>query len=161
MGSPTPHHLVIPDWTKIGIVDSRSAGTVICGYGAQRRGTVGRVSGRCTFVHGVVNRADIGIESFDPNGIEQPGSKQISHDGDCGMIYLDEQGNPWCMHHAITCKDNTTYTSWGTRLEAIMDAHYEYFGIPGSAAAAAHQMNNIPAKSPLHNGGTFTAQTFQ
>ncbi|CAB9525931.1 expressed unknown protein [Seminavis robusta] len=60
---------------------------------------------------------------------ERDGKKAISHDGDCGMIYVDENGFARVMHHAITGNAKGFYASWGISLQRVMTKHAEYFGI--------------------------------
>ena len=142
LGSSTNlHHLRIPDWSEIG---GLSVGTVVVGFGAQRRGTKGVITVRCQHADHVLNRSDVGVESDT--------GTMLTDDGDCGMLYLDEYGTPWTMHHAVTRNNDGTYCSWGTRLDVIMASHYEFFGIKGSQAPAPHQLNSIPTKSPAPFG---------
>lgn len=54
------------------------------------------------------------------------------------MIYVDEYGNPWAMHHAITAdRDFTKYTSWGVPFWRILEKFGEYFGV--DALTSSHQ----------------------
>ena len=120
LGGPTPHHLQIPDWGKLPSRPFKN-GSVVVAFGAQRRGAKGVVVGRCCYHDDLLNSSDICFEACEPG-------MSLSDDGDCGMIYFDENGIPWAMHHAVSRSDGKYY-SWGKSLAAIMASHYEYFGI--------------------------------
>jgi hypothetical protein len=56
---------------------------------------------------------------------------KLSYMGDCGALYLDENGIPRCMHTAIqgVPADNpTVWTSRGAELQDIVNSHSFYFG---------------------------------
>lgn len=67
------------------------------------------------------------------------------------MIYFDEHGFPWSMHHVLTISDKDTANeaciSWGVPLASIVEAHREYFGV-NVVADLATQFTNLQAISP-------------
>jgi hypothetical protein len=147
IGPKTKLDLSCIDWSSLSHNKSTIAeGQKLCGFGAQRRGTTGSVA--CRFSRNDNNglrENDIGIKSFNE------GKKMISHEGDCGMIYFDEHGFPWSMHHVLTISDKDTANeaciSWGVPLASIVEAHREYFGV-NVVADLATQFTNLQAISP-------------
>jgi hypothetical protein len=91
---PNTKHDLLPALTQLSSLPHRiDAGTKICCFGAQRRGTAGIVKYRFNRNdHEVLLQNDIGIDSFGPNG---DGKKMIRPDGDCGMITWTNRGIPW------------------------------------------------------------------
>ena len=121
-------------------------GTELVGFGAQRRGTHGKVSSVWSSAcHEDLRKHDVGVESFDEEEKERDGKKAVSHDGDCGMIYVDENGVARLMHHAITGNAKGFYTSWGISLQRVMTKHAEYFGI---TLPVCHDVSRLQIASP-------------
>ena len=143
LGGPTPHQLVIPDWSEVSNTSPLQIGTAVVAFGAQRRGAKGVVAGRCAKYDGLLDSSDICFEASDPR-------LSLSDEGDCGMIYIDERGIPWAIHHTITRHDGV-YFSWGKSLAVIMSSHYQYFGIEGRQGTAMHQLGYIspPVKADI------------
>ena len=141
-------------------------GTSLYGFGAQRRGTTGKVC--CTiqpgqWPEGPMKVGDVGIDSYDPLEEEIQGSKMITHDGDCGMLYFNDDGVPLIMHQLLTSSKNTPicHTSWGVQLQNVITAHAEYFGIYDSSKEIkiVHQLQ---AASPdRYNGVSIPPQQFK
>ena len=80
--------------------------------------------------------------------------------GDCGALYLDKDGNPWCMHTSIQGvppENPTVWTSRGVMLRDIVNsvAHRFYFGytppISGasSSSSSSHENQASPADIKL------------
>ena len=101
-------------------------------YGAARRGMIGvRVE--------VTDRLDdlsaaFAAKSYETthggDGIAKGGTK-LSYQGDCGALYLGEDGIAWCMHTTIqgVPMDNpSVWTSRGALLQDIVNRHSFYFG---------------------------------
>ena len=63
------------------------------------------------------------------------GTTRLTFGGDCGALYLNEDGFPWCMHtviQGIPKADQKFWTSRGALLQDIVNAHPFYFGsVPG------------------------------
>ena len=134
------------------------AGTELVGFGAQRRGTHGKVSSvwSSEHYHEDLRDHDVGVDSFDKEEKERNGKKEISHDGDCGMIYVDGHGVARTMHHAITGNANGFYTSWGVPLRRVMAKHAEYFGI---TTPVCHDVSRLQIASP--QGGALRPPRFE
>jgi dTDP-4-amino-4,6-dideoxygalactose transaminase len=64
---------------------------------------------------------DMAVTSFNP-------TKQLTDFGDCGMLFFDEHGTPWCMHHILFHSANSGYISFDVPLHAVLEGHPEYFG---------------------------------
>ena len=49
---------------------------------------------------------------------------------DCGALYLDKDGTPWCIHTAVWRKSGNpiTWVSTGTDIQEILNAHVSFFG---------------------------------
>lgn len=63
-------------------------------------------------------------------GTDDDGMKEITHEGDCGMIIIDKNGDPLSMHHAIgeaEVDGNIVYESFSVPLCRIMKVHAAYF----------------------------------
>lgn len=93
-------------------------GTIMVGYGAQGRGTIGAVSepGLSQRV-GYCNAGDIGIS--DPNfGVA------LTEGGDCGAIFIDEEGiyGP-SMHNILWTKPDGKSESYGVPLAKVFANH--------------------------------------
>jgi len=147
---PTIKHDLLPALTNWSSASGKiNTGTKICAFGAQRRGTASIA--RSIFRgndHPDLLKSDVGIDSFGPDGFAK---KIISHGGDCGMIYCDEQGNPLLMHHVLTGEGdppNTVYKSWGVPFKSILKANHRYFGIDVSAQTDSHEISNLQSTSP-------------
>ena len=107
-------------------------GTKLVMYGAARRGMIG------SCVEMLPNddalRADkstrLTTRSFDSNDGVVNGETKLSFGGDCGALYIDEDGAPWGMHTTIygTKSDNKiVWTSRGALLSHIVEGHRFYF----------------------------------
>merc|ERR1712159_758106 len=92
-------------------------GTLLIGFGAQRRGAVGKVSTPCLANKGTSALAgDIGITDRD-------GTSKLTDDGDCGAIFICENGFGLYMHHVLRNYANGRYESFGVPLKSIFKAH--------------------------------------
>jgi hypothetical protein len=95
-------------------------------FGASRRGMIGRRVDPDTNDDKSAEYATRPFVSTTEGQVEINGLTKLSFGGDCGALYLDEDGTPCFMHTAIegTPKDNPTlWTSHGCSLQAIVDAH--------------------------------------
>jgi hypothetical protein len=105
--SPTPGmHVIHP------------RGTIMVGYGAQGRGTIGAVSepGLSQRV-GYCNAGDIGIS--DPNS-----GVALTEDGDCGAIFIHKEGRyGTSMHNILWTKPNGKSESYGVPLATVFANH--------------------------------------
>lgn len=129
---------------------NRERGRRLFGFGPQRRGTVGRVASVWPGLRKSkrIIEGDIGIDSFDPDENESDGNRAITHDSECGMIYVNEIGIGVSMHHVISRSLCGKYwTSWGVPLYYIMLQHGEYFGIK-EATPDRYETCNWQASSP-------------
>lgn len=101
---------------------------LLVGRGAQRRGTDGQYSSTWNYPptpH--VLTGDIGMNSI---GTDDDGMKELTHEGDCGMIIMDKNGDALCMHHAggeAEVDGNIVYESFSVPLCRIMKVHAAYF----------------------------------
>jgi len=136
----------IPDWNQL---PPLAAGTLLVGYGAQRRGAVGRIHQRFSMNRWPLLPGDIAIASFDPQGIEQDGAKQLSDEGDCGMLFLDEQGIPWAMHHVRTSsapgQPTNRFQCFGVPLGSVIESHPAYFAV--RETTGSHQGTTVSHQS--------------
>lgn len=107
--------------------------TTLAGFGAQRRGALGRVVGQIssTEANSGILEDDLCIQSFDPNDESHASGKvQLTHGGDCGMFFLDVYANLWGMHHVLRYRGSTReYTSCCVPIKNILEApsHKEFF----------------------------------
>jgi hypothetical protein len=105
--------------------------TTLAGFGAQRRGTVGRVVGQVGSNEAtvVMLEDDLCIQSFVPSGqAHANGRKQLTDGGDCGMIFLDVYAKPWGMHHVLYYQGSSReYTSCCVPFHKILESHQNYF----------------------------------
>jgi hypothetical protein len=127
--------LEIPDWDSL---PPLQLGTTLVGFGAQRRGAVGVVVGSWKeSTNGPILDGDVFMV---PPG---SGDTQLTDDGDCGALFLDEKGIPWYMHHVVTgtVLEPVTYMSFGVLLRAVMESHPKFFGgrVPNSGTVASDQ----------------------
>ena len=111
-------------------------GALLIGFGAQRRGAVGKVSTPCLANRGTSALAgDIGITDRD-------GTSRLTDDGDCGAIFICENGNGWYMHHVLRTYVNGRYESFGFPLKSIFKAHSLLGGADEAATTReSHQSN--------------------
>jgi hypothetical protein len=75
------------------------------------------------------------------------GETKLSYGGDCGALYLDTNGTPWCMHTTIQGApiDNPrVWTSRGALLQHIVDRHSFYFGSNESQSSPAQLHDDTP-----------------
>ena len=109
-------------------------------FGAARRGMIGV---HVKILDDEKNPGVVAARSYvtDSEGKHiENGEQKLSYVGDCGALYLDEYGKPWCMHTLLTCRsgDSMVWTSRGIMLQNIVDRHSFYFGgtppIEGSAS---------------------------
>jgi hypothetical protein len=93
-------------------------GTIMVGYGAQGRGTIGAVSepGLSQRV-GYCNAGDICIS--DPNS-----GVVLTEDGDCGAIFIDKEGRYGpSVHNILWTKPNGKSESYGVPLATVFANH--------------------------------------
>ena len=104
---------------------------VFIGRGARYRGTKGRYSSIWTHEPTAdVCKGDIGTKSIRIDAKDDNGLRAITREGDCGMIVLNENGEPLSMHHAMGIGEfeGTKYhESYSVPLFRIMKAHSRYF----------------------------------
>lgn len=124
--------------------------TTVVGFGAQRRGTTGRVVSQIGFGEAPkpILEEDLCIQSFDPNGQAQAnGQVPLTDNGDCGMIFLDIYAKPWCMHHALfyrgSCRE---YLSCGVPFNKILESEVHYDFLPHKDITS-HQSSPISRSS--------------
>jgi len=108
---------------------SFKVGTVFAGFGAQRRGASGRNTTSYEAENGLLVD-DIAVYSFDPDNSTSraDGEKQITDSGDWGMLWYDEHGTPWGMHHLINITHEGRSISYGVPLRKVLEGHPKYFG---------------------------------
>lgn len=94
-------------------------------FGAARHGMIGRrVQPDTKDVS--TEFATRSYETTPEGKVETNGVTKLSFSGDCGALYLDQDGNPWSMHTAIQGWPKTNPTCWtsrGSTLQDIVDAH--------------------------------------
>lgn len=87
----TKHSVDLSETAKASMVPK--FGTELVGFGAQRRGTHGKVSSVWSSAcHEDLRKHDVGVESFDKEEKERDGKREISHDGDCGISTSTKTG---------------------------------------------------------------------
>ena len=108
--------------------------TTVVGFGAQRRGTTGRVVSQIGSSEAAepILEEDLCIQSFDPNGQGQANEQNpLTDNGDCGMLLLDIYAKPWCMCHVLfyqgSCRE---YTSCGVPFNKILQSEFHYDFLP-------------------------------
>ena len=111
-----------------------AVGTIVAGFGAMRRGMVGRVSISVNTIPDIPGMdflflGDLGVCSFDPADENlDHGEKQLTDGGDCGMLLFDEHGTAWSMHRALfESAEGNTFISFSTPLRNILAGHPEFF----------------------------------
>jgi hypothetical protein len=115
-------------------------GVLLIGFGAQRRGAVGKVSTPCLAHKGTSALAgDIGITDRD-------GTSQLTDDGDCGAIFICESGDGWYMHHVLRTYGDGRNESFGVPLKSIFKAH-SLLGGADEAATTKESHQSSPGKS--------------
>ena len=125
-------------------------GTILLGFGAQRRGTLGKIFCLSGQSNDYIWKGEYGIVSYDQQELEAIGSKGITHDGDCGMIYVDEYGIARGMHHAASAReDGQCFTSWAVPLERVLRSHAKYFGFEVSDVSEEKSFQCSPQRSTL------------
>jgi hypothetical protein len=107
--------------------------SVLVGRGVQRRGTEGVFSSLWTTEgNPYVRKNDVGM-CWNGAAAGDGGdysSKDISKEGDCGMIVFDGNGDPLSMHHAgfeTTGAGPISYESYSVPLTRIIKAHQSFF----------------------------------
>lgn len=114
------------------LVQGSNIDSVLVGRGAQRRGTEGVFSSLWN-IEGDPNiqKNDVGMcWNGAPAGGGDYSSKEISKEGDCGMIIFDRNGDPLSMHHAsfeTTGAGPISYESYSVPLTRIIKAHQSFF----------------------------------
>lgn len=129
--------LEIPHWDSL---PPLQLGTTLVGFGAERRGAVGVVVG--TWKESI-NGKKLPIldgDLFMVSGPPDSGDKPLTHDGDCGTLFLDEKGIPWCMHHV-----QMGNKSFGVPLRAVMESHSRFFDGLVPYLGTAHQTLGGPS----------------
>ena len=72
---------------------------------------------------------DMCVLSFDPTSDELADGRKILTDfGDCGMLYMDEYGTPYAMHHVLLSKLDGTIASCAVPFSKIVQAHQRFMG---------------------------------
>lgn len=121
-GSGVVGSLKLPDLNYPLALMPPAKGETLVGFGAQRRGSYGKVSIRSVTTPGTNSPAgDIGI--IHPTD----GSKRLTDPGDCGTIFVGLDSTPYYFHH---CRSQTVYpfTSYGVPIWDVMGAHRELGG---------------------------------
>ena len=86
-------------------------------------------------------------------------SKQISKEGDCGMIIFDRNGDPLAMHHAgfaTTGAEPILYESFSVPLTRIIKAHQIFF--PGVTVSENNDNLSIRQTSPQQRASRLVPQ---
>lgn len=98
-----------------------TTGTVVVGFGAQRRGGHGTVHTSSKSTNGRHSRiGNIGIISSDGEG------EKLTDPGDCGTLFLGVDGTPLYFHHCAT--QSTPMISWGFPFADVVAAHTQLGG---------------------------------
>jgi hypothetical protein len=135
--------------------------TALAGFGAQRRGTVGRVvsqvGSNAKANEQEILQDDLCIQSFDPSSgqVHANGRKQLTDVGDCGTIFLDVYAKPWGMHHVLYYQGSSReYTSCCVPFHKILESrqHQDYF--PHNDTSVIRQTSPLirPSSSTKENG---------
>jgi hypothetical protein len=121
-----------------------SAGTLLVGYGAQRRGCIAKVSTPAISVAGQYSLVgDIGVMSRGDNPVK------LTDYGDCGMLLLDSQsGSPVYFHHVFSPH---TMESTGVPFLKVMACHSELGGT--SVEEEEHQIAGFARTPSVHMSG--------
>lgn len=129
--------LPVPGQTKV----PPAPGQRLVLYGAARRGMVGRrilVDAEEDEIPEDMLSAKFVTKSYvtTPDGqVETNGALKLSFSGDCGGFYIDEDGTAWSMHttiQGVPRSNPTVWTSRGTLLQDIVNAHPSFFRNTGS-----------------------------
>lgn len=125
-------------------------GTIMVGYGAQGRGTIGAVSepGLSQRV-GYCNAGDIGI-SYPHFGFA------LTEDGDCGAIFIDVEGRYGpSMHNILWTKPNGKSESYGVPLATVFANHVLLGGTEDSTTAVEQMQQASILGIQSHNFAHF------
>lgn len=82
----------------------------------------------------------------DGNRIEANGDTRLSFVGDCGSLYVDENGIPRCMHtqiQGVPQAKPTVWTSRGADVKDIVNAHSFYFGYASNEDVNGRQASPV------------------
>ena len=96
-------------------------------FSAQSRGTNGHINRKRPSKEDNINEHCSGICSSNEN--EPRGSRQITFDGDSGVIGINSDRIPVAIHHGASCTSNDTHLSWVIPLALIIQKHSKYFGV--------------------------------
>jgi len=102
-------------------------------YGAARRGMIGVRVPSPDDNFGVMYSSTAG-KSYETTGGGDRitnGRAKLSFGGDCGALYLGEEGTAWCMHttfQGIPKENPSVWFSRGALLQHIVNRHAFYFG---------------------------------
>ena len=121
-------------------------GTIMVGYGAQGRGAIGAVSepGLSQRV-GYCNAGDIGISDPDYGAV-------LTEDGDCGAIFIDEEGRYGpSMHNILWTKPDGRNESYGVPLATIFANHALLGGGEDSTSSVEQTQQASIFGSQSHN----------
>ena len=136
---------------SINVPSSSQFFTTVVGFGAQRRGTTGRVVSQIGSSEAAkpILEEDLCIQSFDPSGQAQTnGQNPLTDNGDCGMLLLDIYAKPWCMHHVLfyqgSCRE---YTSCGVPFNKILESEFHYDFLPHKDIAVQQSSPTISRSS--------------
>ena len=124
-------------------------GTKVVLYDAMRRGEAGSVAIPRNQSAGTVSKkGDIGISS-----VENDGSRPLTSDGDCGTLYVTEDGLGLAMHHCLRGNE-APYVSLGIPLASILARHSLFGGEP-EVVAESQQLGKKDAHSESRNIAEF------
>lgn len=109
------------DQHLVSSIQTPKEGTMVVGFGAQRRGAFCMVMDPSKSSSGKHSlKGDIGLQN-----IEVP-SEAVTDGGDCGAIFCSVYGMaPLYFHHVLTCLSEGTMVSYGVPLLKILEAHEE------------------------------------
>lgn len=118
--------------------------SLMIGFGAQRRGAVGKVAIPSLKTNGQYSRVgNIAlIHRDDPN-------VQITDAGDCGTIFVGPDGNPCYFHHSAN--ENAPKYSYGFPLAQVMSCHTELGGTGEQQQQEQTRQLSSPAATGMEN----------
>ena len=84
--------------------------------------------------------------------------KAVLRESDCGALYLNKDGTPWCMHTAAWRKSGNpiTWVSTGTDIQELLNAHVSYFGSVTRATGGYSMEHQTALGSTLYDIGLET-----
>lgn len=140
------HALRLPEPDANPVPPRRDTKVVV--YGAMRRAEAGRVAIPSNYPAGTVSKeGDIGISSLGN------GAGSLTSGGDCGTLYVTEDGLGLAMHHCLRGNE-ANYVSFRIPLASILARHSLFGGEP-EVVAESQQLGEKDAHSESRNIAEF------